>query len=117
MTDHELKRQLKVAIELLSSIGQALDSRGDVGCTKLAKAPSTKNDPLEFYLSCCQFQKNSEIAGSELFLVYKQWCNDNGSLSRGRKPFLDAISQIGITDGVQGVIRGKMYTFKNLALK
>jgi hypothetical protein len=61
-------------------------------------------------------KQNTEIAASELFYAYKNWCLNNGSLSRGRRPFLDAIAQLGAADGITGVIRGKSYTFKNLAL-
>lgn len=85
--------------------------------SKLAKAPSVKNDPLEFYANCCVVKQNSEITAAELFYAYKDWCLYNGSLSRGRRPFLDAIAQLGAADAITGVIRGKSYTFKNLALK
>ena len=121
MTDQELIRQLQIAISLLLEITQQLDRRQirvpvqpDV---KLAKTPSTKNDPLEFYANCCVIKHNSEIAATELFYAYKDWCLKNGSLSRGRRPFLDAIAQLGAADSVIGVTRGKSYTFKNLALK
>ena len=121
MTDQELVRQLQTAISLLLEITQQLDQRlvrvpvrPD---NKLAKAPSVKNDPLEFYVNCCTMKKNSEINAGELFYAYKNWCASNGSLTRGRRPFLDAIAQLGAADGITGVIRGKSYTFRNLALK
>jgi phage/plasmid-associated DNA primase len=62
-------------------------------------------------------KQGAEINATELFYVYKEWCLKNGSLSRGRRPFLDAIATLGAQDGIAGVIRGKSYTFKNLALK
>jgi hypothetical protein len=121
MTDQELIRQLQTAISLLLEITQQLDQRQIRVPVRpngsLAKAPSVKNDPLEFYANCCVVKQNAEIAAGELFYAYKDWCLNNGSLSRGRRPFLDAIAQLGAVDGITGVIRGKSYTFKNLALK
>jgi len=121
MTDQELIRQLQTAISLLVDINRELQHRQiipDVSSNgKLAKAPSVKNDPLEFYVNRCAMKENAEITAAELFYAYKDWCLGNGSLSRGRRPFLDAIAQLGAADGITGVIRGKSYTFKNLALK
>ena len=62
-------------------------------------------------------KQNTEITAGDLFCAYKDWCNNNGSLTRGRRPFLDAIAQLGAADGITGVMRGKSYTFRNLALK
>jgi hypothetical protein len=121
MTDQELIRQLQTAISLLGEIVKSLDERQirvPVRTDKpLAKAPSKKNDPLEFYVNYCVMKENVEMTAAELFYVYKDWCFNNGSLTRGRKPFFDAIAQLGAADGITGVIRGKSYTFKNLALK
>lgn len=115
MNNKELLGKLEFAIETLNTILEEIATQRV--SNKLTRSLSPDNDPLEFYLSCCKFQRNSQISGSDLFLTYKQWCNNNGSLSRGKKPFLEAISQAGIADGVQGVIRGRAYTFKNLAIK
>lgn len=121
MTDQELIQQLQTAMSLLVDINRELQQRQiKVSVSndgKLAKAPSVKNDPLEFYANCCVVKQNSEITAAELFYAYKDWCLNNGSLSRGRRPFLDAIAQLGAADGITGVIRGKSYTFRNLALK
>lgn len=121
MTDQELIRQLQTTISLLLEITQEFDKRQIKvpvrADGKLAKAPSIKNDPLEFYVNCCVTKQQSEIAAAELFYAYKDWCLKNGSLSRGRRPFFDAIAQLGAADGITGVIRGKSYTFRNLALK
>ena len=121
MNDQELLQQLRTAQSLLAEINCELQTRlHKVSARpdgKLAKAPSIKNDPLEFYTDCCVVKQNSEIVAAELFYVYKDWCLKNGSLSRGRRPFLDAIAQLGAPDNVIGVTRGKSYTFKNLALK
>jgi phage/plasmid-associated DNA primase len=121
MTDQELIQQLQTAMSLLVNINRELQQRQiKVSVSsdgKLAKAPSAKNDPLEFYANCCVMKQNTEITATELFYAYKDWCLSNGSLSRGRRPFLDAIAQLGASDGITGVIRGKSYTFKNLALK
>ena len=121
MTDQELIQQLQTAMSLLADINRELQQRQiKVAVSidgKLAKSPSVKNDPLEFYANFCIVKQHSEIAAAELFYVYKDWCLSNGSLSRGRRPFLDAIAQLGVADGITGVIRGKRYTFKNLALK
>lgn len=121
MTDQELIQQLQTAMSLLVDVNRELSQRqikAPVSSDgKLAKAPSAKNDPLEFYANCCVMKQNSEITAAELFYAYKDWCLNNGSLSRGRRPFLDAIAQLGAADGITGVIRGKSYTFKNLALK
>lgn len=121
MTDQELIQQLQTAMSLLVEINRELQQRqikvSAPSDGKLAKAPSVKNDPLEFYASCCVVKQQSEIAATELFYAYKDWCLKNGSLSRGRRPFLDAIAQLGVADGVTGVIRGKSYTFRNLAVK
>ena len=121
MTDQELIQQLETAMSLLADIKQELQHRHvDVSTSsngKLAKAPSIKNDPLEFYVNCCITKQQNEITANELFYAYKDWCLKNGSLSRGRRPFLDAIAQLGAADGITGVIRGKSYTFRNLALK
>ena len=121
MTDQELIQQLQTAMSLLGDVNRELQQRQiKVAVSsngKLAKAPSAKNDPLEFYANCCVVKQNSEIAAAELFYAYKDWCLKNGSLSRGRRPFLDAIAQLGAADSVIGVTRGKSYTFKNLALK
>ena len=121
MTNHELIQQLKAAMSLLADVSRELQQRqvkvaissGD----RLAKAPSAKNDPLEFYVNCCTMKQNTEITATDLFYAYKDWCFSNGSLTRGRRPFLDAIAQLGAPDGITGVIRGKSYTFRNLALK
>jgi phage/plasmid-associated DNA primase len=121
MTDQELIQQLQTAMSLLVDINRELQQRQikvvipDNG--KLAKAPSKKNAPLEFYVNCCVMKQNTEITAAELFYAYKDWCLSNGSLTRGRRPFFDAIAQLGAADGITGVIRGKSYTFKNLALK
>jgi len=121
MTDQELIQQLQTAMSLLADINRELQQRqikvpiSNDG--KLAKAPSAKNDPLEFYANCCVAKQHSEIAAADLFYTYKDWCLKNGSLSRGRRPFLDAIAQLGAADGITGVIRGKSYTFKNLAVR
>jgi phage/plasmid-associated DNA primase len=121
MTDQELIQQLQTAISLLVDINRELHRRQIKVVVsrdgKLAKAPSVKNDPLEFYVNCCVMKQNAEITAAELFYAYKNWCLSNGSLSRGRRPFLDAIAQLGAADGITGVMRGKSYTFKNLALK
>lgn len=121
MTDQELIRQLQTAISLLGEIAKSLDERQIRVPVRtdgtLAKAPSKKNDPLEFYINCCTVKENAEITAAELFYVYKDWCFNNGSLTRGRRPFLDAIAQLGVADGITGVMRGKSYTFKKLALK
>jgi len=121
MTDQELIQQLQTAKSLLIEVTQELQKRQikvvDTNKGKLAKAPSVKNDPLEFYVNRCIFKKDVEIAGAELFYIYKDWCLKNGSLSRGRRPFLDAIATLGAEDGITGLMRGKSYTFKNLALK
>ncbi len=121
MTDEELIQQLQTAMSLLVDVNRELSQRqvkAPVSSeVRLAKAHSVKNDPLEFYVSCCVMKPNTEIIASELFYSYKDWCLKNGSLSRGRRPFLDAIAQLGAADGITGVIRGKSYTFKNLALK
>ncbi|MEG4289961.1 hypothetical protein Q5692_23895 [Microcoleus sp. C2C3] len=121
MTDQELIQQLQTAMSLLADIRRELSQRqvkAPVSSeVRLAKAPSAKNDPLEFYVSCCTMKQNSEITAAELFYAYKDWCFNNGSLTRGRRPFFDAIAQLGAPDGITGVIRGKSYTFKNLALK
>jgi phage/plasmid-associated DNA primase len=121
MTDQELIRQLQAAIALLTEIAQQLDQRQIRVPVRtngsLAKAPSEKNDPLEFYINCCAVKENAEITAGELFSIYKNWCFNNGSLTRGRRPFFDAIAQLGAADGITGVIRGKSYTFRNLALK
>jgi hypothetical protein len=121
MTDQELVRQLQTAISLLTEIAKQLDERQIRVPARtnspLAKAPSEKNDPLEFYANCCVIKLNNQIAAVELFYAYKDWCLNNGSLSRGRRPFFDAIAQLGAADGITGVMRGKAYTFKNLALK
>jgi hypothetical protein len=121
MNDQELVRQLQTAISLLAEIAKQLDERQirvpNRNDGPLAKAPSEKNDPLEFYINCCAMKKNAEITAAELFYVYKDWCFNNGSLTRGRRPFFDAIAQLGAADGITGVIRGKSYTFRNLALK
>ena len=121
MTDQELIQQLQTAMSLLVDINRELQQRQiKVAVSsdgKLAKAPSEKNDPLEFYVSCCTMKQNSEITAAELFYAYKDWCFNNGSLTRGRRRFLDAIAQLGAPDGITGVIRWKSYTFKNLALK
>jgi phage/plasmid-associated DNA primase len=121
MTDEELILQVKTAISLLSEVNRELHQRQTktvaLSNGKLAKAPSKKNDPLEFYASCCVVKENSQIAAGELFYSYKDWCLKNGSLSRGRRFFFDAIAQLGAPDGITGVMRGKAYTFKNLALK
>jgi len=125
MTDQELIQQLQTATSLLVGVTQELqqrqikvvtpgDGKSDV---RLAKAPSAKNDPLEFYVSCCTMKQGTQITATELFYAYKSWCLNNGSLSRGRRPFLDAIAQLGASDGITGVMRGKSYTFKNLALR
>jgi phage/plasmid-associated DNA primase len=120
MTDQELIQQLQTAISLLADITAELKHRQPkvVVSTngRLTKAPSTKNDPLEFYVNCCTMRQGAEINAAELFYVYKEWCLKNGSLSRGRRPFLDAIAMLGAPDGIAGVIRGKSYTFKNLTL-
>jgi phage/plasmid-associated DNA primase len=122
MTDQELIQQLQVAMSLLTEINRELKQRQikvlpSPTDTRLAKAPSLKNDPLEFYVNCCVMKQNAEITAADLFYVYKDWCLSNGSLSRGRRPFFDAIAQLGAADGITGVIRGKSYTFKNIALK
>ena len=121
MTDQELIQQLQTAMSLLTDINRELQQRQIKAVVstegKLAKAPSEKNDPLEFYVNCCTMKQNTEITAAELFYAYKDWCFKNGSLTRGRRPFLDAIAQLGAPDGVTGVIRGKSYTFRNLALK
>lgn len=121
MTDQELTQQLETAISLLVEVNRELKQRqpkvGLLSNGKLAKAHSAKNDPLEFYANCCVVKQNAEISAGELFYAYKDWCLGNGSLSRGRRPFFDAIAQLGVTDGVTGVMRNKSYTFKNLALK
>ena len=122
MTDQELIQQLQTAMSLLVDVNRELQQRQIKKVVvssdgKLAKAPSVKNDPLEFYVNCCTMKQNAEITAGELFYAYKDWCLSNGSLSRGRRPFLDAIAQLGAPDGITGVIRGKSYTFKNLALK
>jgi hypothetical protein len=121
MTDQELIQQLQTAMSLLADVSRELQQRQNKvvvsSSVKLAKAPSVKNDPLEFYVNCCVVKQNAEIHAAELFYVYKDWCLSNGSLSRGRRPFFDAIAQLGAPDGITGVIRGKSYTFKNLALK
>jgi phage/plasmid-associated DNA primase len=121
MTEHELITHLQTAIALLVDINRELQQRQIKTAisseNKLAKAPSTKNDPLEFYVNCCIVKPNAYITAAELFYAYKNWCLNNGSLSRGRRPFLDAIAQLGAPDSVTGVMRGKSYTFKNLALK
>jgi phage/plasmid-associated DNA primase len=121
MTDQKLIRQLQTAISLLVDVNRELQQRQVKVVVssngRLAKAPSEKNDPLEFYVNCCAMKQNAEITAAELFYAYKNWCLSNGSLSRGRRPFLDAIAQLGAPDGITGVIRGKSYTFKNLALK
>jgi phage/plasmid-associated DNA primase len=121
MTDQELIQQLQTAMALLADINQELQRRQikvDVASDgKLTKAPSVKNDPLEFYANCCITKQNAEITAAELFYVYKEWCLKNGSFSRGRRSFLDAIAQLGAADGITGVMRGKSYTFRNLAFK
>jgi phage/plasmid-associated DNA primase len=121
MTDEELIRQLQTAMSLLVDINRELQQRQIKVIVssdgKLAKAPSAKNDPLEFYANCCVVKQNAEITAGDLFYAYKNWCLSNGSLSRGRRPFLDAIAQLGAADSITGVMRGKAYTFKNLALK
>lgn len=121
MTDQELIRQLQTAMSLLVDINRELQQRQiEIPVSsegKLAKAPSLKNDPLEFYANCCAVKQNAEITAGELFYAYKNWCLANGSLTRGRRAFLDAIAQLGAADGITGVMRGKRYTFKNLALK
>ena len=121
MTDQELIQQLQTAISLLTEVDRGLSQRqikAPVSSeVKLSKAPSAKNDPLEFYVNYCTMKQNNEITASELFCAYKDWCLSNGSLTRGRRPFLDAIAQLGAADGITGVIRGKSYTFRNLALK
>src|SRR4028119_228373 len=118
MTDEELILQVQTAMSLLADVNRELRQRQTkiIASTngKLAKAPSKKNDPLEFYASCCVARENSQIAAGELFYTYKNWCLNNGSLSRGRRPFFDAIAQLGAADGITGVMRGKAYTFKNL---
>jgi hypothetical protein len=121
MTDQDLIQQLQTATSLLVDITRELQRRQIKVVVssdgKLAKAPSAKNDPLEFYVNWCTMKQNTEITATELFYVYKDWCFNNGSLTRGRKPFFDAIAQLGAADGITGVMRGKAYTFKNLALK
>ena len=122
MTDQELIRQLQTVTSLLFEVIRELDERPRVKVPirpegKLLKAPSAKNDPLEFYVNCCTFKKGNEITAADLFYFYKDWCFNNGSLTRGRRTFLDAIAQLGVADGITGVIRGKSYTFRNLALK
>ena len=121
MTDQELIQQLQTAMSLLADIRRELNQRqikAPVSSeVKLTKTPSVKNDPLEFYVNCCSMKQNTEITATDLFYAYKDWCFNNGSLTRGRRPFLDAIAQLGAPDGVTGVIRGKSYTFRNLALK
>jgi phage/plasmid-associated DNA primase len=122
MTDQELIQQLQTAMSLLVNVKQELQQRQTKKIVvssdgKLAKAPSTKNDPLEFYVNCCTKKQGAEINAAELFYAYKNWCLANGSLTRGRKLFLDAIAMLGAPDGITGVMRGKSYTFKNLALK
>ena len=121
MTDHELIQQLKTAMSLLADVSRELQQRqvkvAISSDDRLAKAPSAKNDPLEFYVNCCTMKQNTEITATDLFYAYKDWCFSNGSLTRGRRPFLDAIAQLGAPDGITGVIRGKSYTFRNLALK
>jgi hypothetical protein len=121
MTDQELIQQLQTAMSLLVDVNLELKQRQIKVVVssdgKLAKAPSVKNDPLEFYINCCVVKQNSQISAAELFYTYKNWCLSNGSLSRGRRPFLDAIAQLGAADGITGVMRGKSYTFKNLALR
>jgi hypothetical protein len=118
--NQELIQQLQLAISILTDISQQLAKRQDQSSTrptKLSRTVSLKNDPIEFYITHCTFKEGATIVANELFLVYKQWCNNNGSLSRGRRPFLDAIAQLGAADNIHGVTRGKGYTFKNLALK
>ena len=121
VTNQELIRRLQVAMSLLLEIAQQLDRRQakvPVSTEQpFAKASSAKNDPFEFYANCCVIKQNAEITASELFCAYIDWCHINGSLSRGRRPFLDAIAQLGAEDGVIGVMRGKSYTFKNIGLK
>jgi phage/plasmid-associated DNA primase len=121
MTDQELIQQLQTVMSLLVDVSRELQQRQikvvETTTIKLAKAPSAKNDPLEFYVNCCTTKQNAEIAAAELFYAYKDWCLKNGSLSRGRRPFFDVIAQLGAADGITGVIRGKSYTFKNIALK
>lgn len=121
MTDRELIQQLQTAMSLLVDINRELQQRQIKAVVssdgKLTKAPSIKNDPLEFYVNRCTMKQNAEITAAELFYAYKDWCLNNGSLSRGRRLFLDAIAQLGVVDGITGVIRGKSYTFKNLAFK
>jgi hypothetical protein len=121
MTNQELIRQLQTATSLLANVVQELDQRQIKTFTgaegRLAKAPSAKNDPLEFYVNHCTFKKDNEISATDLFCSYKDWCFNNGSLTRGRRTFLDVIAQLGVADGITGVIRGKSYTFKHLALR
>jgi hypothetical protein len=121
MTDKEVIQQLQTAMSLLADINRELQQRQDKALVpvndKLAKAPSAKNDPLEFYVNCCTYKKGNEITAVNLFYSYKDWCLSNGSLTRGRKVFFDAIAQLGAADGITGVIQGKSYTFRNLALK
>jgi hypothetical protein len=77
MTDQELIQQLQAALALLVEVNRELQQRQIkvrdpvLSDGKLAKAPSLKNDPLEFYANCCVMKQNTEITATELFTPTK----------------------------------------------
>ena len=122
MPDQELIQQLQTAMTLLGEINRELHWRLTqtpvvTHFPSLKRGRADGNDPSSFYLNCCTFKDKNEITASELFQVYKKWCNNNGYLTRGEKLFVDTIAELGAPDGIRGVMRKQRYTFRNLALK
>ena len=76
MTDQDLIEQLQTALSLLTDIKSEFQQRQikrvASSDSKLAKAPSEKNDPLEFYANCCFVKQSAEITGTELFITRAQ---------------------------------------------
>ncbi|MEG4583050.1 hypothetical protein QUA71_26065 [Microcoleus sp. MON1_C5] len=110
------------AIALLIKLKESLKESSDKQLlpqdkTKLTRGDSIKNDPLEFYINCCAVKPGNEIPVIDLFFEYKKWCFKNGSLTRGRRPFVDALISLGAPDGIVGVMRGKTYTLRNITFK
>lgn len=87
------------------------------GAKRLKKGISIENDPIEFYVKCCTVNLESEISGIELFAAYQKWAHSNAYRARNERFFLDAVAEVGLKDGVVGIVKKGRYTLKNLALK
>ena len=87
------------------------------GAKRFKKGISIENDPIEFYVKCCTVNSESEISGIELFAAYQKWAHSNGYRARNERFFLDAVAELGLNDGVVGIVKKGKYTLKNLALK